>query len=53
MIYRIFNIADKDAIREEEEKHEKYLKKQLAEYGINYKANDIRHFGIRKRKIKK
>jgi len=53
MINRVSNISGIDAIREEEKHHDKQLKHKLLEYGIDYKIESIRPFGIRLRKIKK
>ena len=52
MIDKILNVTDNDAIRKEEQNHDKQLKHKLLEYGIDYKIESIRPFGIRLRKIK-
>jgi hypothetical protein len=52
MLDKIQNLTNNDAVRMEEQMHEKELKKKLQEFGIDYTVGDIRPFGIRLRQQK-
>lgn len=53
MINQIFDATSKDAIRQEEKKHERNIRRILSRYGIDYKPEDIRPFGLRRRQTNK
>ena len=46
-INKIFCVTAVDKIRTVEQQHERQLKNELLAYGIDYKVEDIRPYGMR------